>query len=310
MGDDHSWLNVQYKGWQDPKTRSRSRLTVNLRAEDDASLTLTPGSKFTHNRGRPFDYTLSGQADTSRGLGMFGMEEGVAESADDSELANADYGRKILSGLEKLCHAIKSRRPEVFHQLDDVYQSGGVGEWIVEALHLDMDEFLKFSDKFEEVGGDPIIDFFYAWQEGRWDQFTAPWQAYASKVLRSRGKGPSIHEAETDYSKRRQRERDVDAGKPVAKQRQPRMTDYQKRRAQQKKEMELGEESSTSSEAVERAVLNRIMVAHTDLLMKFGPEKVMQAVDEVAYGVGDVDEIGTSDVSAWVHEVKRILGAE
>ena len=115
-------------------------------------------------------------------------------------------------------------------------------------------------------------------------------------------------EGTTDYQKRRQRERDVDAGKPVAKQRQPKMTDYQKRRAQQKKELELGEESSTSSDAVERAILNRIMVAHTDLLMKFGPEKVMQAAEEVAYNVGDVDEIGTSDVSAYVDQVKQILG--
>lgn len=64
----------------------------------------------------------------------------------------------------------------------------------------------------------------------------------------------------------------------------------------------------TDNEAVERAILNRIMVAHTDLLMKFGPEKVMQAVEEVAYNVGDVDEIGTSDVSAYVNQVKQILG--
>jgi len=69
------------------------------------------------------------------------------------------------------------------------------------------------------------------------------------------------------------------------------------------------EEFSTDSEAVERAILNRIMVAHTDLLMKFGPEKVMQAAEEVAYNVGDVDEIGTSDVSAYVAQVKQILGA-
>ena len=62
------------------------------------------------------------------------------------------------------------------------------------------------------------------------------------------------------------------------------------------------------SEAVERAILNRIMVAHTDLLMQFGPDKVMQAAEEVAYNVGDVDEIGTSDVSAYVHQVKQILG--
>jgi hypothetical protein len=62
------------------------------------------------------------------------------------------------------------------------------------------------------------------------------------------------------------------------------------------------------SAAVERAILNRIMVAHTDLLMKYGPDKVMQAAEEVAYNVGDVDEIGTSDVSAYVAQVKQILG--
>jgi hypothetical protein len=55
---------------------------------------------------------------------------------------------------------------------------------------------------------------------------------------------PLGEQAETDYSKRRQREKDVDAGKPVAKQRQTGMTDYQKRRAQQKREMELGESTN------------------------------------------------------------------
>jgi len=71
---------------------------------------------------------------------------------------------------------------------------------------------------------------------------------------------------------------------------------------------ELGEDYTSGSEAVERAVLNRIMVAHTDLLQQFGPQKVMQAVEEVAYNVGDVDEIGSSDVSGWVHQVEQILG--
>lgn len=116
-----------------------------------------------------------------------------------------------------------------------------------------------------------------------------------------------VAEASTDYQKRRQRERDVDAGKPVARQHQSKMTDYQKRRAQDKKDMALGEDQDTSG--VERAILNRIMTAHTDLLLKFGPEKVMQAAEEVAYNVGDVDEIGTSDVSAYVQQVKQILGA-
>ena len=120
---------------------------------------------------------------------------------------------------------------------------------------------------------------------------------------------PSVAEAQTDYQKRRQRERDVDAGRPVKPLPKNPQTDYARKRAQQKKEMELGEDSSTSSDAVERAVLNRIMVAHTDLLMQFGPEKVMQAAEEVAYNVGDVDEIGTSDVSAYVDQVRQILGA-
>ena len=71
----------------------------------------------------------------------------------------------------------------------------------------------------------------------------------------------------------------------------------------------VAEGSSTASDAVERAILNRIMVQHTDLLMRFGPDKVMQAAEEVAYNVGDVDEIGTSDVSAYVNQVKQILGA-
>jgi hypothetical protein len=142
-------------------------------------------------------------------------------------------------------------------------------------------------------------------------------------------KEQGMAEGATDYSKRRQRERDVDAGKPVAKQRQSKMTDYQKRRAQQKKEMELGEDDpmggatiaigqpagatadlaeEQDTSGVERAILHRIMVANTDLLMKFGPEKVMQAAEEVAYNVGDVDEIGSSDISAYVHQVKQILG--
>jgi hypothetical protein len=71
----------------------------------------------------------------------------------------------------------------------------------------------------------------------------------------------------------------------------------------------MSEESSTSSEDAEHAILNRIMVAHTDLLKQFGPQKVMQAVEEVAYNVGDLDEIGSSDVSGWVRQVEQMLGA-
>jgi hypothetical protein len=45
-----------------------------------------------------------------------------------------------------------------------------------------------------------------------------------------------------------------------------------------------------------------------DFLQKFGPVKVMQAIDDVADFVGDTDEIGSSDVSGWIKQVERSLG--
>jgi hypothetical protein len=67
-------------------------------------------------------------------------------------------------------------------------------------------------------------------------------------------------------------------------------------------------ENSDSGEAVEMAIMRRMLVAHTDLIVKFGLDKVVQAIEEVAYDVGDVDEIGSSDVSGWVRQVEQILG--
>ena len=174
-----------------------------------------------------------------------------------------------------------------------------------------------------------------------------------------------VEEAQTDYQKRRQRERDVDAGRPVKPLPKNPQTDYARKRAKDKRDMEMGEgltteptnrkeyldqrdklfrmlavetnpankqiiktaiknldarygsakdpireESSTSSEAVEIALIRRVLVAHTDLIMEFGLDKVTQAIEEVAYNVGDVDEIGSSDVSAWIEQVKQILGVE
>jgi len=238
-------------------------------------------------------------------------------------------------------------------------------------------------------------------------------------------------EGMTDFQKRRQRERDIDAGRPVARQRPSKQTDYQKRRAQDRKDMELGEEKTRldpkcwkgkkigtpktkmkggvrvnncvpaesveeeakkglyyyvnkrkkagtsrdkddprapsaqdwknaaktakkesveeewsekykrsidcshpkgfsqkahcagrkknegmfstlgedneARDAVESAIIRRILVAHKDLLQKFGPQKVMDAASAIADDHADVEEIGTSDVSAYVHEVERYL---
>ena len=69
-------------------------------------------------------------------------------------------------------------------------------------------------------------------------------------------------------------------------------------------------EDSDSGEAVEMAIMRRMLVAHTDLIVEFGLDKVVDAIEEVAYNVGDTDEIGTSDVSGWVNQVRQILGAD
>jgi hypothetical protein len=69
-------------------------------------------------------------------------------------------------------------------------------------------------------------------------------------------------------------------------------------------------EDSDSGEAVEMAIMRRMLVAHTDLIVEFGLDKVVEAIEEVAYDVGDTDEIGSSDVSGWVRQVERILGVE
>ena len=63
----------------------------------------------------------------------------------------------------------------------------------------------------------------------------------SSEYYFDRVKEKAVAESKTDYQKRRQRERDVDAGKPVARQPKNPQTDYARKRAQQKKEMELGE---------------------------------------------------------------------
>ena len=69
-------------------------------------------------------------------------------------------------------------------------------------------------------------------------------------------------------------------------------------------------EDSDGGEAVEMAIMRRMLVAHTDLIVEFGLDRVVAAIEEVAYNVGDTDEIGSSDVSGWVNQVKQILGAD
>lgn len=62
-----------------------------------------------------------------------------------------------------------------------------------------------------------------------------------------------------------------------------------------------------SDSPVASAITRRILLQRTDLLSKYGPVAVTQAIDDVADFVGDVDEIGSSDVSGWIKQVEQSL---
>jgi hypothetical protein len=49
------------------------------------------------------------------------------------------------------------------------------------------------------------------------------------------------------------------------------------------------------------------MRAHPDLLAKFGPQAIMTAARDQAEWIGDVEEIGSSDVSGWVNNIVKDL---
>lgn len=66
-------------------------------------------------------------------------------------------------------------------------------------------------------------------------------------------------------------------------------------------------ESSDSFEAVQAAIIRRIARSHPNIVAEFGFDAIVNAVEDEAAFIGDVDEIGTSDVSAWVNRVIQSL---
>ena len=71
-------------------------------------------------------------------------------------------------------------------------------------------------------------------------------------------------------------------------------------------EVEINEDDDNVS-PVESAILRRIMNSHDDLVKQYGKPAVMAAARDVAEMVGDVEEIGSSDVSAYVNRVVQSL---
>ena len=62
-----------------------------------------------------------------------------------------------------------------------------------------------------------------------------------------------------------------------------------------------------SRESAQAAIIRRIMNSHTDALLHYGPGLIVDAVEQYAYNLDDLEEIGTSDVSIWTEHVLEIL---
>jgi hypothetical protein len=58
-------------------------------------------------------------------------------------------------------------------------------------------------------------------------------------------------------------------------------------------------------EAVRNAIIHRVLTRHVDLLETYGLDLVESAVDFQVDLVGEVEEIGTSDVSCWINSVEE-----
>ena len=66
-------------------------------------------------------------------------------------------------------------------------------------------------------------------------------------------------------------------------------------------------EGEEQENAMRQAVTRRIVNQHPEWIMTYGVEALMQAVDDVTEGDTDFEEIGSSDVSAYVRYVKDVL---
>lgn len=120
----------------------------------------------------------------------------------------------------------------------------------------------------------------------------------------ARNAPPKRRSAPSDYPYSREEDddyfREIFRKKRLAKQQQERDADHNR--------LATGTNESMEHSPVAQSITRRILLQRTDLLSKYGPELVMQAIDEVADFVGNVEEIGSSDVSGWIKHVEQMLG--
>jgi hypothetical protein len=137
-------------------------------------------------------------------IGKPGVAEGIGDEDGENKdyaLALAQYGMKVLQGMEKICQQIDAlpepKKSKYLNTLTDVEfaQSGDLVQYVIDTLGLKIDDFMEFQDAWEEEGGEPFYIWIHEWLEGHWDEFVAPWKKFTMKVLQGRGLGPTLHEA-------------------------------------------------------------------------------------------------------------------
>lgn len=67
---------------------------------------------------------------------------------------------------------------------------------------------------------------------------------------------------------------------------------------------------NSASEAIQGVILRRIIHQYPEVLRKYGPDACMAAAEQVADEVGDIEEIGSSDVSAYTKRAIQLCSNE
>lgn len=63
------------------------------------------------------------------------------------------------------------------------------------------------------------------------------------------------------------------------------------------------------STAVRSAIARRIATQHVELIRCYGLDAVVEEIDDEAMFVGTVEEIGSSDISCWVNNIRKRLAS-
>jgi len=109
------------------------------------------------------------------------------------------------------------------------------------------------------------------------------------------------------YAKDVQKSKDIESGKELNKLVKKNPGVLKTYSDAVKRDKKLGMAEGNDYSAVTNAITRRILQQHPQVLAKYGPEVVGLAIDEIAEYVGNVDEIGSSDVSGWTSQVIRSL---